>query len=116
MRDSEWIFEVIKTTDEQAVEALRAGDKTQFDQWISQLEAELDTIYEAAGSTGLANAQVEYAIRRAVVYYKAGRTGEAISDVREIFDATRSPFFDGLSVVNMASSLLESMEKGETLE
>jgi hypothetical protein len=112
--------EPVKITDEQVIEALRAGPykpETQeaLKDWCIALEKELDAVYESAGSGKAAMASIALGMRRATVYYKAGYTHEAVADLEETVDAASSNFFKGTEFEKMSIALLERMKVGEVL-
>jgi hypothetical protein len=107
-------------TDEQAIESLRnkhtsTESKEIIDKWLDQAQKEIDTIYESEGSEAATFASINWAIRRATVYYKAGFASEAIDDLTETCDAVNSTLFDGSGLREQVVSLLESIKAGQIM-
>ena len=113
-------FEGLKITDEMAVEALRNRDsdpaaKAVFEKWLDQLIYELDAIYKESGPESLALSLVEYSIRQAIVYYKAGYVDKAKEDIANAVDAAASQYYNGTGLYEKACEIQEKMEEGEGL-
>ncbi len=115
-----------KVTDEQAIEAYSKGAKDLSwriaEDWQNAHKLHLDLIYLQQGSETLERESVEYSIRQAIVYYKAGRIAGieryidyAISFVVDVQDVAGSPIFEGTGLYEQATTLLDSMRKGEDL-
>jgi hypothetical protein len=120
MNESAPSFERAPIIDEQVIEALR-GIETDpeaeniFKQWEDGLRRELDLIYQNEGGERFTIASVEYTIRRAAVYYRAGHAQKAIEDLSETVDLAGSEFFSKSGLYEKACELLEKMENGEVL-
>lgn len=104
--------------DEQVIDALRAersDAQALFEIWYKVMQKTLDDIYETSGSESFTVACIESAIRRAVVYYKAGHIGEAVADLAETADAAGAKLFEDSGLYEQATDLLRKMRGGETL-
>ena len=115
MNESDPISEQPKITDEQVVEDLRSGEGALFEVWVKQLEDEMNVIYHASGSGALARAQLEYAMRRATVYYRAGAADVAILELEDILEASDNAFFDDSDLGEQIRVLMEKMRNGGAL-
>ncbi len=109
-------------SDEQVIESLRNKGKDDpesiklLERWAKELESGLDVVYESEGNESFAIAGVRCAMRRAIVYYKAGYVGEAIADLTETKDAAGSEIFRNSGLYEQASVLLDKMKTGKTVE
>ena len=113
MIESSHNYEAPRLTDEEAVDALRTmgadpAARAAFEQWLDGLQSELDAVYEAHGSRQFARASIEYGIRRADVYHKAGKTSEATADLSDTLDAAECVLFEG---TDLAEKTLEALRK-----
>ena len=99
--DKEMVEELKKTGGLDNVEVWN-----RFNDWLNQLEAARteDSFYD-----------IQVSVRRAKVYYQAGFTEEAIADLEETLEgAIAEQGKDGALVIEI-SSLLETMEKSESI-